>query len=195
MKDLPKEIESHLNGIQRILTLSKRLCQDSKALLLTDTNQKFQLVHRSPFLSRVRESFFSLSVIELCKILGNPKSNHYSLKALISKIPSDNQAKTSWSSRIEELAVKESLAKLQVMRDKHFAHNDMDAPNLHSIKLYYDDLEALILLAENISIEIAMNLMHSQLNFERYSGEDVNNLLNTMILWQTSYGKELLKKK
>ena len=62
------QIENKIDKIIIIINEAKFLMNDSYKMLMTDTSAKHVIINRNKFLTRVKESFWKLAVIELAKI-------------------------------------------------------------------------------------------------------------------------------
>ncbi|HPN18652.1 MAG TPA: hypothetical protein PK546_03865 [Chitinophagales bacterium] len=185
------QIENKIDKIIIIINEAKFLMNDSYKMLMTDTSAKHVIINRNKFLTRVRESFWKLAVIELAKIydskndkfrlehflntlIENHKKGEY--KLLISK-----KELNSLLSFLQKEDVLEKVEKLKEVRDKHYAHTDENAKSLHEIKFYFTDFVFLLRTAELIIESINNKLFNKQRSFKSYFGDEADEFLNLFI--------------
>lgn len=185
-----QDLRNKLNEIIQILEDSKKLMNDSYRMLMADSSEKFSLINRNKFLTRVRDSFWKLAVIELTKLYGS-RNDCFRLDMLIDQMIL-NYENAEWSTNISkadletlqttlnnnEILIRKE--KLKEIRDQHYAHKDQNPDhNIHDIKFYYIDLDELIRAAELIISELMLKIFGLSSSFNTYDGEDVDNFLNT----------------
>jgi len=185
------QIEKKIDKIIIIINEAKFLMNDSYKMLMTDTSAKHVIINRNKFLTRVKESFWKLAVIELAKIydskndkfrlehflntlIENHKKGEY--KLLISK-----KELNSLLSFLQKEDVLEKVEKLKEVRDKHYAHTDENAKSLHEIKFYFTDFVFLLRTAELIIESINNKLFNKQRSFKSYFGDEADEFLNLFI--------------
>jgi hypothetical protein len=185
------QIENKIDKIIIIINEAKFLMNDSYKMLMTDTSAKHVIINRNKFLTRVKESFWKLAVIELAKIydskndkfrlehflntlIENHKKGEY--KLLISK-----KELNSLLSFLQKEDVLEKVEKLKEVRDKHYAHTDENAKSLHEIKFYFTDFVFLLRTAELIIESINNKLFNKQRSFKSYFGDEADEFLNLFI--------------
>jgi len=162
-----KDIEYTLRKMADILNYSYSLLNDSYRMLITSTNTEFKVIHRNKFLRKVQITFFKLGIIELCKLFGNPRNNHFSFYKLESTFPSINKSTILNISMLEEFKIKNKITLLEEFRNKHFAHTDLDIDyskekgkrSIYEIKFYFKDAFQLINIAEIIIEELNQKLI------------------------------------
>ena len=188
-----QEIKKDLDRIADILSYSRHLVVDSYHMLHTETSEKFSTISRNKFLVRVRDSFWKLGVIELAKIYGkSPESDHYSLPLLISALRKQHKF-SDWNAKIssDELKnlkhsigtnqIKESIRKLLIVRNKHYAHTDKDHLGcFHDIKFHVENCFGLIEVAETI-IETLSEKFSLQIKLPDYQGEQMNDFIDNFM--------------
>ena len=185
-----EQIKKDVELIAYFLTVCKKLAIDSYCMLVTDSEGKFTVIHRAPFLKRVRETYWKMAIIELSKLYGQKKNNnHYSLTFLMSDLITQHPT-ADWknkisvekikllASTIDTEEVKTKVEKLIELRDQHYAHTDKDPKhNIFDVKFYYEDCIFLLKKAEEIIQPLAQ---HFELNilFAEYKGEEMNNFID-----------------
>ena len=185
------QIENKIDKIIIIINEAKFLMNDSYKMLMTDTSAKHVIINRNKFLTRVKESFWKLAVIELAKIydskndkfrlehflntlIENHKKGEYKLLISIKEL-------NSLLSFLQKEDVLEKVEKLKEVRDKHYAHTDENAKSLHEIKFYFTDFVFLLRTAELIIESINNKLFNKQRSFKSYFGDEADEFLNLFI--------------
>jgi len=156
------ELEYRIINMANILAYSNSLLKDSYRMLITNTNGEFKIVHRSRFLRKTQLAFYKLGIIELYKLFANEKKNNqFSFKRIIKLFNNEINGQIISILILEEVEVISKIESLSDLRDKHFAHSDLDVEfdengkrNIHKIKFYFDDAFRLIEIAEKIIIEM-----------------------------------------
>lgn len=187
-----QDLRNKLNKIIQILEDSKKLMNDSYRMLMAESSEKFILISRNKFLTRVRNSFWKLAVIELTKLYGS-RNDYFRLDMLIDQMIF-NYKNAEWSTKISKadleilqttLSNNEILLrkeKLKEIRNQHYAHKDQNPDhNIHDIEFYYIDFAYLIRAAELIIDELMLKIFELSTSFNTYDGEDADNFLNTLL--------------
>jgi|JI10StandDraft_1071094.scaffolds.fasta_scaffold429080_4 hypothetical protein len=185
------QIEKKIDKIIIIINEAKFLMNDSYKMLMTDTSAKHVIINRNKFLTRVRESFWKLAVIELAKIYGS-KNDKFRLEHFLNtlienhkkgeyKLLISKKELNSLLSFLQKEDVLEKVEKLKEVRDKHYAHTDENAKSLHEIKFYFTDFVFLLRTAELIIESINNKLFNKQRSFKSYFGDEADEFLNLFI--------------
>lgn len=164
-KKYDKKLEYVLLTMTDILNYSNSLLKDSYRMLFTPTSEEFSFVNKSKFLRKTQVAFFKLSIIELCKLFGKPRNNHFSFYKIESSFPTANESTISTMSYLKDNDVIKNIKLLEELRDNHFAHTDFDIEfkddngkrNIYEIKFYFEDVFSLIKIAELIMTELYEN--------------------------------------
>lgn len=187
-----QDLKEKLIYIVEIILDVKKLVNDSYRMLMADSSEKFTLISRDSFLTRVRNSFEKLAVIELTKLYGS-KSDNYRLDALLNDLLS-NYKNSEWTHSISKVDLDDLLShlnddemhsrkvKLKELRDQHYAHRDQNPKNnVHDIRFYYSDFAYLLRVAELIIDELMQKIFELPSSFKIYEGEDADNFLNSYL--------------
>lgn len=161
-KKYEKKLEHVLLTMTDILNYSNSLLKDSYRMLFTPTSEEFSFVNRSKFLRKTQVAFFKLSIIELCKLFGKPRNNHFSFYKIESSFPTANESSILTMSYLKENEILKNIKLLEELRDKHFAHTDFDIEfknekgkrNIYEIEFYFKDAFSLINIAQLIITEL-----------------------------------------
>ncbi|MGD0711869.1 MAG: hypothetical protein ABR968_11905 [Bacteroidales bacterium] len=183
---IEKEIESDLEKIVEILTFSRQLAYDSYKMLMTDSDssEMFSVIARDKFLTRVRDSFFKLAIIELTKLYGNKKNNHYSFEALFDSLKkyTDKISLEEITTLYADITNEEMFTKINNLieiRDKHYAHTDKNPKrNLYCIKLQFKDISYLIEKAEIFINSLSIKILNKSIPFSKYDGGEMNEFFD-----------------
>lgn len=167
-----KKLEYAFSNMADILNYSNSLLKDSCRMLLTKDNNEFIFIHRCEFLRKTQSAFFKLGVIELCKLFGNRKTNHFSFYKMESVFPDANEANISTMKSLHEMEVVKKIKFLEELRNQHFAHTDLHIEyenikgkrSIYEIKFYFDDAFYLINLGEAIISELYEKLQQNKIH-------------------------------
>lgn len=153
-----EQLKKYFEELLYILNRGGQFLLDSHSLLMTESSAEFTLVNRNRFLSRVRDNFWVLSIIEFYKIYGG-KNDDYRLHKLINLLK-HNYSSSEWKTQItlQEIIELEALlndnetvsriTKLHELRNQHYAHRQKNPNNnSHQIGFYAEDLNELYKLA------------------------------------------------
>ena len=175
------------------------MAKDGYYMLITDNSTKFSVMHRSPFLRRVRENFYPIVIIDLYKVFSISKNDKYSLKFLIEKLKKEYntsiwnvnialQELDNFINRIDNESDK--ISKLKKLRDWHYAHKDKDKPSPLEIKAYYkEDIFVLIDLAKEIVDVLFEKVLKSPKEKFNYNGEEMNEFIDKYLEYIEKTGK------
>lgn len=178
------EIETDLEKISDILRVARKLAFDCHSMLLSD-NVTFSIISRDKFLTRVRDSFWELAIIELSKLYGQNKRNDQCSLFVLLKYLEENRLNSEWRDKIstDEInrllydlnsdATKIRIDKLFDLRNQHYAHTDKTPKkNKYDIQFYFEDCFFLIELAEGIIKYLSDKILNKSIQFQKYTGEN-----------------------
>ena len=185
-----------------ILNYSNSLLEDSHRMLFTPTSEEFSLVNRSKFLRKTQIAFFKLGVIELCKLFGNQRVNHFSFYTIENLFPVANKPDILTMTHLKDNEVIKKIKLLEELRDKHFAHTDIDIEfkkengkrNIYEIKFYFDDAFYLINTAELIIAELYEKLQEKKNSKIINKENDADIFLITYLELLDRIGKNTIQK-
>ncbi len=181
------DIEKHFDKISEILIDCRKLTYDSYYMCVTKTNTKHIIISREKFLKRVRESFWTLAIIELTKLYSkNNRNDHFSIPFLIKKLLNSSFSELISSDKLKELEInftipniKTRIDKLKELRNQHFAHTDIDPDNnIYDIEFYFDDSIFLIEKAEKIIEFLSLKILSKPIVFSKYEGEEMESFFD-----------------
>lgn len=167
-----KKLEYVLSNMVEILNYSNSLLKDSHRMVLTKNNNEFTFIFRCEFLRKTQSALFKLGVIELCKLFGNRKTNHFSFYKMSSLFPDANEANISTMKSLHEIEVVKKIKLLEELRNQHFAHTDLHIEyenvkgkrSIYEIEFYFDEAFCLINLAEAIISEFYEKLQQKKIH-------------------------------
>ena len=156
---------------------------------MTDSSEKFSLISKDNFLTRVRDSFWKLAIIESTKLYGS-RNDQYRIELVIDQMLF-NHKYAEWKTKIPKIDLKKfqnhlnsndvqtNMKKLKEIRNQYYAHKDENPDhNIYEIKFYYIDFAFLLRTAELIISELMIKIFEPSFTFSPYDGIDVDSFLN-----------------
>lgn len=201
-KKYDKKLEYVLLTMTDILNYSNSLLKDSYRMLFTAISEEFSFVNRSKFLRKTQVAFFKLSIIELGKLFGKPRNNHFSFYKIESSFPTAYQSSILTMSYLEDNEVIKNIKLLEELRDTHFAHTDFDLEfknekgkrNIYEIEFYFKDAFFLINIAELIITELYVTLNVKKCSTLINKENDADIFLTNQIGLLNKIGKTIIQK-
>jgi hypothetical protein len=194
-------IKTKIEQIILIIDKAHQLERDSYKMLITDTSVKYTVIARNPFLLKTRISLWELSVIELHKLFGSSKNDHFKIETFIEQMIK-NHSSAEWSNQIkidelkklkeefDNLENQTSIKKLQEIRGKFYAHTDENPlKNIYDVRFHHSDHLLLTQLAKIIICKIINSIYDEKFIFETYDGEDLDTFMDNYIQYIESTAK------
>lgn len=204
MHEFNQDVKSRLAITADLIQSARYSLMDSYHMIHTPTSELFVLVNRDKFLSRTRVQLWRISVIELCKVFSRSRNEDFRISKLLRDVVTryddinwKNHIKSdvdAFSEILDSSSISSIVDDLIELRNQHYAHSDK-SPNKHhhEIKLYYEQMLTLILLAEQIVDKLNFGILDIEPSSSRYEGNNVRCLLKNIIEDREELGSYRIK--
>jgi hypothetical protein len=141
----------------KITIFAKEAYKFSNYFVNPDTDCERNYILSNLHLNFIRLALWRLTVIELCKLFSDSDSQKYNLKKLLRKIANndkykelnfDNDTLKQYHKNLNEFD--DSIDEIKRLRDKFYAHTDVDPFEKIASTLSLADCERLIVFAEEL---------------------------------------------
>ncbi|MEP2240417.1 MAG: hypothetical protein ABJI22_18770 [Maribacter sp.] len=148
------------------------------------TQEERSYLQNNSFFRFIKVAMFKLAVLEICKLIGRGRNDHYSLYKTHIKFQKENISKFNSDEQlillISDLETKEdAVQKLLTLRNKFYAHTDTDRvdPNLFYVEM--DEIFNLVFLILNQMCFVYSNNEHKNItvNFKPEKFNLIKNLI------------------
>jgi len=156
MNDL-NELEKRIDGCINILNKARTFFNHCKSFLSKDlTNEEKELINKIQIIKDSLHSTWVITILELCKLIDDSPNQKYNLFKLLRCIRNDwNSLNLSDRITLDEFseiernlnstAISERIKSIKTLRDKYYAHTDINNPHPESELIpSFEKLELLI---------------------------------------------------
>lgn len=160
------EIKQEIWGIWEILILARECFEYSNYLYNPDTKEESEYLSFSQDFDFIRHILWRMTIIELSKLFSSSaKRDRFNLKHFISKLKKAGHFSKAEINEVTinkwetELSKNEKTVKnILTLRDKIYAHSDLKKDDFNTIQITFQEIEKLILIAENVVKEIYLTV-------------------------------------
>jgi hypothetical protein len=153
-----KELKTKLDTIHILLTNIVQNKHDGENLLIQKNYEHDRIISRYKFLIRSRVNLWMMLVIDLHKLFGG-RNDNFRLKQLLEdtldskdEFALNEETIIEIKRKLDEInssKTQDILQQMKIMRDKHYAHLDLNRNSIHDITFYYSEADYLIKLASD----------------------------------------------
>lgn len=156
------ELKKTIGNIWEIVTVLKDCFEYAQYLHLPETEDESDYLNKSRDFKFMRHILWRMTIIDLSKLYSKSKKrdkfnlicfvNNLKRNQYFGQIGISNVIIEEWENRI--IDNQKVIETILLLRDKFYAHKDSKIDNLKSLEISFQEIETLIILAEEIIKEI-----------------------------------------
>lgn len=198
-------IITRINTILEILKTAKQYLNDSYDILILDSPDEDLIIRPNKFFIRTQRAFWALAIIETHKIFGG-NNDYFTIEKLFQYIESSikeyepqicitREKFQELSAILNSQEVKTNIKKIKELRNKHYAHRDKQPKQgACEIGLYYDHIDKLIKIGENMCIELKTLILEKEYSLMPIDVSSCKGLIHDLVDYERMKRDEMIKK-
>lgn len=172
------ELEFEIAKREAIYFTAKGFYYECRYLFLPETDEEKFILESEPFLQKARILFWSMSIIELCKLFGG-KNDSFTMEKLLNTLL-NNYKNSEWKNKISKEQIVEwkqkitthekHIKKIRKLRDEYYSHAQRN-PEVPYLELYKDngEIEELLRFAKEVLEKLRFELLKNRYSYEMVS--------------------------